>query len=88
MALPDDIIVAPTEQVGQPLLPDHLEYLVSSGISEAYLKATPLIRSVETQSDLPNYFREREDIVRPRGFCSGGARRTEALSGSCAWTSR
>lgn len=84
MALPDDIIVAPTEQVGQPLLPDHLEYLVSSGISEAYLKATPLIRSVETQADLPDYFREREDIVRPRGILFGW--RTK--DGSIEWQLR
>ncbi|SKO97933.1 phage/plasmid primase, P4 family [Mycobacteroides abscessus] len=84
MAMPDDIIVAPTEQVGQPLLPDHLEYLVSSGISEAYLKATPLIRSVETQSDLPDYFREREDIVRPRGILFGW--RTK--DGSIEWQLR
>lgn len=33
MALPDEIIVAPTEQVGQTLLPDHFEYLAGSGIS-------------------------------------------------------
>lgn len=84
MAMPDDIIVAPTEQVGQPLLPDHLEYLVSSGISEAYLKATPLIRSVETQADLPDYFREREDIVRPRGILFGW--RTK--DGSIEWQLR
>ncbi|WP_078314929.1 phage/plasmid primase, P4 family [Mycobacterium sp. D16Q16] len=84
MALPDDMIVAPTEQVGQTLLPDHLEYLVSSGISEAYLKATPLIRSVETQADLPDYFREREDIVRPRGILFGW--RTK--DGSIEWQLR
>ncbi|MBN7493062.1 DUF3854 domain-containing protein [Mycobacteroides abscessus subsp. abscessus] len=84
MALPDDIIVAPTEDVGQPLLPDHFEYLAGSGISEAYLKATPLIRSVETQADLPDYFREREDIVRPRGILFGW--RTK--DGSIEWQLR
>lgn len=84
MALPDDMIVAPTEQVGQPLLPDHFDYLAGSGISEAYLKATPLIRSVETQSDLPDYFREREDIVRPRGILFGW--RTK--DGSIEWQLR
>lgn len=84
MALPDDIIVAPTEQVGQPLLPDHFEYLAGSGISEAYLKATPLIRSVETQADLPDYFRERDDIIRPRGILFGW--RTK--DGSIEWQLR
>lgn len=84
MALPDEIIVAPTEQVGQTLLPDHFEYLAGSGISEAYLRATPLIRSVETQSDLPDYFREREDIVRPRGILFGW--RTK--DGSIEWQLR
>lgn len=84
MALPDDIIVAPTEDVGQTLLPDHFDYLAGSGISEAYLKATPLIRSVETQADLPDYFREREDIVRPRGILFGW--RTK--DGSIEWQLR
>ncbi len=84
MALPDDIIVAPTEQVGQTLFPDHFDYLAGSGISEAYLRATPLIRSVETQSDLPDYFREREDIVRPRGILFGW--RTK--DGSIEWQLR
>lgn len=84
MALPDNITVAPTEDVGQPLLPDHFEYLKSSGISEAYLKATPLIRSVETQADLPDYFRERDDIIRPRGILFGW--RTK--DGSIEWQLR
>lgn len=84
MALPDDIIVSPTEQVGQPLLPDHFEYLAGSGISEAYLKATPLIRSAETQADLPDYFRERDDILRPRGILFGW--RTK--DGSIEWQLR
>lgn len=84
MALPDNITVAPTEDVGQPLLPDHFEYLKSSGISEAYLKATPLIRSAETQADLPDYFRERDDIVRPRGILFGW--RTK--DGSIEWQLR
>lgn len=84
MALPDDIIVAPTEDVGQPLLPDHLEYLVSSGISVAYLEKTSLIRSAETQADLPEYFRERPDIVRPRGILFGW--RTK--DGSIEWQLR
>lgn len=84
MALPDDITLAPTEDVGQTLLPDHFDYLAGSGISEAYLKATPLIRSVETQADLPDYFREREDIVRPRGILFGW--RTK--DGSIEWQLR
>lgn len=84
MALPDNITVAPTEDVGQPLLPDHFEYLAGSGISEAYLKATPLIRSAETQADLPDYFRERDDIVRPRGILFGW--RTK--DGSIEWQLR
>ncbi|RIR09481.1 phage/plasmid primase, P4 family [Mycobacteroides abscessus] len=84
MALPDDITVAPTEQVGQPLLPDHLEYLVSSGISRGYLEKTPLIRSAETQADLPDYFRERADIIRPRGILFGW--RTK--DGSIEWQLR
>lgn len=84
MALPDDIIVAPTEQVGQPLLPDHFEYLAGSGIAASYLKATPLIRSVETQADLPDYFRERDDIIRPRGILFGW--RTK--DGSIEWQLR
>ncbi|MBN7310363.1 phage/plasmid primase, P4 family [Mycobacteroides abscessus] len=84
MALPDNITVAPTEDVGQPLLPDHFEYLESSGISEAYLKATPLIRSAETQADLPDYFRERDDIIRPRGILFGW--RTK--DGSIEWQLR
>ncbi|WJR34076.1 phage/plasmid primase, P4 family [Mycobacteroides immunogenum] len=84
MALPDDVTVAPTDDVGQTLLPDHFDYLAGSGISEAYLKATPLIRSVETQADLPDYFREREDIVRPRGILFGW--RTK--DGSIEWQLR
>lgn len=84
MALPDDIIVAPTEEVGQPLLPDHLEYLEKSGISAAYLEKTPLIRSAETQADLPDYFREREDITHPRGILFGW--RTKG--GSIEWQLR
>lgn len=84
MALPDDITLAPTDDVGQPLLPDHFDYLAGSGISEAYLRATPLIRSVETQADLPDYFRAREDIVRPRGILFGW--RTK--DGSIEWQLR
>ncbi|WP_147378663.1 phage/plasmid primase, P4 family [Mycobacteroides abscessus] len=84
MALPDDLIVAPHDYPGQPLLPDHFEYLAGSGISEAYLKATPLIRSVETQADLPDYFRERDDIIRPRGILFGW--RTK--DGSIEWQLR
>lgn len=84
MALPDEVTLPATGLPGQPLLPDHFEYLAGSGISEAYLKATPLIRSVETQSDLPEYFRERDDIVRPRGILFGW--RTK--DGSIEWQLR
>jgi len=84
MALPDEVSLPATGLPGQPLLPDHFDYLAGSGISEAYLKATPLIRSVETQADLPDYFREREDIVRPRGILFGW--RTK--DGSIEWQLR
>lgn len=84
MALPDEVSLPATGLPGQPLLPDHFDYLAGSGISEAYLRATPLIRSVETQSDLPDYFREREDIVRPRGILFGW--RTK--DGSIEWQLR
>ncbi|AGM27011.1 phage/plasmid primase [Mycobacteroides abscessus subsp. massiliense] len=84
MAVPDDITVAPTEEAGRSLLPDHFEYLAGSGISASYLEKTPLIRSVETQADLPDYFRERDDIVRPRGILFGW--RTK--DGSIEWQLR
>lgn len=84
MALPDEVSLPATGLPGQPLLSDHFDYLAGSGISETYLKATPLIRSVETQSDLPDYFREREDIVRPRGILFGW--RTK--DGSIEWQLR
>ncbi|MDM2349086.1 phage/plasmid primase, P4 family [Mycobacteroides abscessus] len=84
MALPDEVTLPATGLPGQTLLPDHFDYLAGSGISETYLKATPLIRSVETQADLPDYFREREDIVRPRGILFGW--RTK--DGSIEWQLR
>ncbi|WP_195167474.1 DUF3854 domain-containing protein [Mycobacteroides abscessus] len=71
MAHPDDIEVPPTGLPGRPLLPGHSAYLEKSGISPDYLRSTPLIRSAETLSDLPDYFRERADVVRPRGILFG-----------------
>lgn len=71
MACPDDIEIPPTGLPGRPLLADHFEYLAGSGISREYLEKTPLIRSTELQTDLPDYFREREDIVRPKGILFG-----------------
>lgn len=71
MALPDDIALPPTGLPGRPLIPEHFEYLVKSGISTEYLQSTSLIRSTETLSDLPDYFRERADVVHPRGILFG-----------------
>ncbi|SKO40531.1 DUF3854 domain-containing protein [Mycobacteroides abscessus] len=71
MARPDDIEIPPTGLPGRPLLPDHFEYLEKSGISREYLEHTSLIRSAETLTDLPDYFRERADVVRPKGILFG-----------------
>lgn len=71
MAHPDDIEVPPTGLPGRPLLPEHFKYLESSGISREYLERTSLIRSVELLTDLPDYFRERADVVRPKGILFG-----------------
>lgn len=71
MARPDDIEIPPTGLPGRPLIPEHFDYLVRSGISPEYLQKTALIRSTETLSDLPDYFRERADVVRPKGILFG-----------------
>lgn len=71
MARPDDIEIPPTGLPGRPLLADHFDYLEKSGISREYLQATPLIRSTEFLTDLPDYFRERADVVRPKGILFG-----------------
>lgn len=71
MARPDEIEIPPTGLPGRPLLSEHLDYLVRSGISPEYLQSTSLIRSAETLSDLPDYFRERADVVHPRGILFG-----------------
>lgn len=71
MARPDEIEIPPTGLPGRPLIPEHFDYLVRSGISPEYLRSTSLIRSTETLSDLPDYFRERADVVRPRGILFG-----------------
>lgn len=71
MARPDDIEVPPTGLPGRPLLPEHLDYLERSGISRDYLERTSLIRSTETLTDLPDYFRERDDVTRPKGILFG-----------------
>lgn len=83
MAAPD-IISLPPDYPGQTLLPDHFEYLENSGISPTYLEKTPLIRSAETLADLPDYFRERPDITRPRGILFGW----RAKGGSIEWQLR
>lgn len=56
---------------GRPLLSEHFKYLEKSGISQEYLESTSLIRSAETLSDLPDYFRERADVTRPKGILFG-----------------
>ncbi|RIU33908.1 DUF3854 domain-containing protein [Mycobacteroides abscessus] len=71
MAHPDDIEIPPIGLPGKPLLAHHFDYLVKSGISPDYLQSTSLIRSTETLSDLPDYFRERADVTRPKGILFG-----------------
>ncbi|UJW66738.1 DUF3854 domain-containing protein [Mycobacteroides chelonae] len=71
MARPDGIEIPPTGLPGRPLSAEHFKYLVRSGISPDYLRSTSLIRSAETLSDLPEYFRERADVVHPRGILFG-----------------
>ncbi|SKR18911.1 Protein of uncharacterised function (DUF3854) [Mycobacteroides abscessus subsp. abscessus] len=71
MALPDDIEIPATGLPGRPLIPEHFKYLAESGISPEYLQKTALIRSTETLSDLPDYFRERADVLLPKGILFG-----------------
>lgn len=71
MARPDDIEIPPTGLPGRSLIPEHFDYLVRAGISPEYLQKTALIRSTETLSDLPDYFRERADVTRPKGILFG-----------------
>lgn len=61
------------ELPGQALTPAHREHLAVRGIGDSYLDSdpAPLIRSSVLTLDLPEYFRERNDIISPRGLLFG-----------------
>lgn len=61
------------ELPGQALTEAHREHLATRGIPDSYLDSdtSPLIRSSVLTLDLPEYFRERSDIISPRGLLFG-----------------
>ncbi|MBN7314130.1 DNA primase family protein [Mycobacteroides abscessus] len=74
------------ELPGQALTPAHREHLAVRGIPDSYLNAdpAPLIRSSVLTLDLPEYFRERSDIVSPRGLLFG----SRHIDGRILWRLR